>query len=209
MFFSPALPDRSFNPVLVHEPVTLRLAAASDFEDWRALRETSRDHLNRWEDDWETALLTRQAFRRRLRRQRADMRRGGGLYLLSFRTSDKALIGGVTLTNIRYGAARSGILGYWVGAPFTRKGYGAASVRAMLAHVFERMELNRVVAACQKENAASQQLLRRCGFQEEGLARDYLKINGQWRDHLIFALTAFDYRENTGRGPEKEICVQL
>ncbi|MEO1135062.1 MAG: GNAT family protein [Pseudomonadota bacterium] len=209
MFFSFSPPGGSFDPVLVHDPVILRSAAASDFEEWRDLREASREHLIQWEDNWRAGRLSRQAFKRRLKTQSAEMRRGGGLYLLSYRASDSSLIGGVTLTNIRYGAARSALLGYWVGAPFIRQGFGAASVQAMLAHAFERIGLNRVVAACQPENAASQQLLQRCGFQHEGLARDYLKINGQWRDHLIFARIAADYREAARSAATPKNCDEL
>lgn len=209
MFFSPSPPGGSFDPELVHDPVILRSAAASDFEEWRNLRESSREHLVQWEDDWRPGQLSRQAFKRRLKRQWAEMRRGGGLYLLSFRASDLSLIGGVTLTNIRYGAARSGLLGYWVGAPFIRQGFGAASVQAMLAHAFEGIGLNRVVAACQPDNAASQQLLQRCGFQHEGLARGYLKINGQWRDHLIFARIAADCLKAGAPAAKPKICDEL
>src|SRR5690606_2261601 len=103
-------------------------------------------------------------------------------------------VGGVTLSNIRYGASRSAQLGYWVGAPYVRRGYGAAAVKALSAHAFETIDLNRLVAACQPGNIASQKLLERCGFTREGLARDYLMINGQWRDHYIYAQTAGDYR---------------
>jgi len=193
MFLTSSPTNPAFNPVLVHEPVMLRAATPADFAEWAALRETSREHLTRWEEAWSPDQATAASFRRRLRTYDADRRRGGGLFLLAFRREDRRMVGGVTLSNIRYGVSRSGILGYWIGAPYVRRGYGSAAVQALVAHAMEAIALNRLVAGCQPENIASQKLLESCGFSEEGLARDYLRINGEWRDHKIFALTAADY----------------
>ena len=196
MIFTTVQSNPSFNPVLVHEPVLLRTATASDHDAWEGLREVSRAHLTEWEEAWTPEQSSLAAFKRRLKAYDRDRRRGGGLHLLSFRQRDNALVGGATLSNIRYGASRSAILGYWVGAPHVRRGYGTAAVKALSAHAFEAIDPNRLVAACQPENVASQKLLEGCGFVQEGVARQYLKINGVWRDHLIFALTAEDYSKN-------------
>lgn len=166
----------------------------ADHEEWAVLRESSRDHLTAWEEDWPAIDLSLASFKRRLKAYEREKRRGGGLPLLTFRRHDRVLLGGATLTNIRYGSSRSGILGYWIGSRYIRRGYGTAAVLAMLEHGFNGIELNRIEAACQPENIASQKLLERCGFSREGLARDYLKINGVWQDHNIFAITAGDFR---------------
>lgn len=188
-------PARSaFDPILVRDPVYLRAGKLSDFSAWAHVRRESRAHLVQWEEDWASHELTSSFYKRRIKLCDRDMRRGASLPLFIFRREDDALIGGATLSNIRYGAARSSHLGYWIGSPYTRRGYGAAAVRAMLDHAFETIGLNRVEAACQPENAASKQLLETVGFQKEGLARSYLKINGAWRDHLVYAFTAGDYR---------------
>lgn len=194
MLFASAPINPAFTPVLVHDPVTLRPGTAADHAAWTSLREASRDHLLPWEESWNAEHMTQAAFRRRLKTYERDARRGGGMSLLAFRRGDLALVGGVTVSNIRYGAARSGVLGYWIGAPYVRKGYGTAAVSAVVAHAFEAIRLNRVVAACQPENIASQKLLERCGFVREGVARDYLMINGAWRDHYIYAITAAAFR---------------
>ena len=171
MLFAPAPSNPAFQPLLVQDPVLLRAGAVSDYPAWLSLRERSRAHLTEWEESWTPEQATLSAFKRRLRNYDREARRGGGLSLLVFRLSDNVLVGGATLTNIRYGASRSGVLGYWVGAPFT------------------------IVAACQPGNIASQKLLERSGFVREGRARDYLKINGAWRDHDIYAITAADHRK--------------
>lgn len=193
MFLIKSPPRSAFDPILVRDPVLLRAGKLSDYPQWATLREESRSHLVLWEEDWARHELAPAYFKRRLKLSEREMRRGSSLPLFIFRSGDEAMVGGASLSNVRYGASRSAHLGYWIGAPYTRRGYGAAAVRALLDHAFETIELNRVEAACQPENAASMRLLNALGFREEGLARSYLRINGAWRDHLIFAFTAADY----------------
>lgn len=183
-------------PTLAFDSVRLRPAALDDFAVWAALREESRLHLTAWEPAWRPEDMTLSAFRQRLKGYARDTRRGVSLPLLIVRRADDALVGGVSLTNIRYGASRSAGLGYWIGAPFVRRGYARAALGAVLAHAFTEMALNRVEAACQPANRASRKLLAAAGFAEEGYAKAYLHINGAWRDHLLFALTAADFRRN-------------
>jgi ribosomal-protein-alanine N-acetyltransferase len=71
---------------------------------------------------------------------------------------------------------------------FAGKGYTTAAVRAVVRYAFEDLELHRVEAACQPDNIASQRVLLKAGFTEEGRARAYLKIAGQWRDHILFGI---------------------
>jgi ribosomal-protein-alanine N-acetyltransferase len=83
-----------------------------------------------------------------------------------------------------------GSIGYWVGEPHVRRGHTVDAVRAVTRFCFERLRLHRVEAACIPTNVASQAVLRRAGFEHEGLARDYLMIDGTWRDHLLFGLVS-------------------
>jgi ribosomal-protein-alanine N-acetyltransferase len=69
-----------------------------------------------------------------------------------------------------------------------------AAVRAVVPFVFDSLELHRLEAACLPENTASMRLLERVGFKREGLARQYLRINGDWRDHVLYALLETDLR---------------
>ena len=180
-------------PILEDGAVILRAADPGDYPAWRALREESRSHLTRWEPDWRDQDMTPDAFRARLRAYERQHRAGGGLSFYIFLKSTGDLVGGVTLSDIRPHASHSATLGYWVGAPYLRRGYALSSIEALLPHAFGEMRLNRVDAACQPGNAASRALLAKAGFREEGFARDYLYINGGWRDHLLFARTARDY----------------
>ena len=79
-------------------------------------------------------------------------------------------------------------LGYWIGGQFANQGYMTRALKALLPFVFRTLGLHRIEAACLIGNDASRKLLLRAGFREEGLARRYLLINGEWADHLLFAL---------------------
>ena len=96
--------------------------------------------------------------------------------------------GGVTLSNVRRGVAQMGSLGYWIGQPHARRGYTLAGVKAVCRFAFQQLGLHRVEAACLPQNAPSAALLLKAGFEEEGFARAYLKIDGDWRDHRLFGL---------------------
>jgi [ribosomal protein S5]-alanine N-acetyltransferase len=169
------------------EGVVLRTPQMTDFEEWAALRETSRDFLVPWEPTWPVDDLTRAAFRRRIKRYAEDLRSDQGYAFLIVRGFDGPLVGGLTLANIRRGVAQAGSLGYWTGLPFVRHGYMTAAVRAVTPFAFATLRLHRLEAACIPSNTASTRLLEKTGFLREGYAREYLCINGIWQDHLLYA----------------------
>jgi len=174
-------------PSIVGAGVTLRMPLGGDFAEWAALREASRAFLVPWEPTWPIDDLTRSAFRRRLRRYAEDVRSDLAYAFLIFRSDDSAMVGGLTLANIRRGVAQAGSIGYWIGAPFARKGYMTAAMRALVPFCFGTLRLHRLEAACIPANTASVRLLEKTGFQREGYARSYLCINGVWQDHLLYA----------------------
>jgi ribosomal-protein-alanine N-acetyltransferase len=174
-------------PAITGAGVMLRVPQVSDFVEWAALREKSRAFLTPWEPTWPADDLTRGAFRRRVKRYAEDLRGDLAYAFLIFRTADNAMVGGLTLANIRRGVAQAGSVGYWIGEPYARRGYMTAAMRALLPFCFGTLRLHRVEAACIPTNTASIRLLERTGFQREGYARAYLCINGAWQDHLLFA----------------------
>lgn len=174
------------------DAVWLRPPMPSDYSAWAELRALSRAHLVPWEPQWAADELTRASFKLRLRYYAREQREDLGYAFLVLRSSDDALIGGLTLSNVRRGVSQSASLGYWTGLPFVRQGYMKAAVTAAVTHSFEALRLHRVEAACLPSNHASIRVLGANGFMHEGLARNYLKINGVWQDHLLFARIASD-----------------
>jgi ribosomal-protein-alanine N-acetyltransferase len=174
-------------PAISGHGVTLRAPQMFDHAEWVALREESRDFLTPWEPTWPADDLSRAAFRRRLKRYAEDQRTDQAYAFLIFRSEDSALVGGLTLANLRRGVAQAGSIGYWVGERFARQGYMTAAMRALMPFAFDSLRLHRLEAACIPSNAASIRLLEKSGFEQEGYARQYLCINGIWADHLLFA----------------------
>ncbi|HWG04396.1 MAG TPA: GNAT family protein [Beijerinckiaceae bacterium] len=172
--------------------IYLRPGEMSDYAEWAALRETSRAFLTPWEPIWPADDLTRAAFRRRLKRHTEEIERDESYPFLIFRENDDTLIGGLTLSQVRRGVAQASTLGYWMGEPYSGKGHMSRAVRATVAFAFATLRLHRVEAACLPHNVASIQLLERVGFKREGYARSYLRINGIWQDHVLFALVETD-----------------
>ena len=174
-------------PAIAGSGVSLRVPQPGDYPAWAALREQSRVFLTPWEPVWPADDLTRAAFRRRIKRYAEDQRNDLAYAFMIMRAADDALVGGLTLANIRRGVAQAGSIGYWIGEPFARQGYMTAALRALIPFSFASLRLHRLEAACIPSNAASIALLEKAGFQREGYARGYLCINGLWQDHLLYA----------------------
>ena len=179
-------------------PVVLRPPRAGDYGPWSDLRRASRGFLQPWEPSWPADDLSRPAYRRRLMAYQRDMDLGVGYSFLVFGRDDNELVGGITLSNIRRGVAQMGTIGYWVGEPFARRGHTLAALRAMCAFGLGRLGLHRLEAACLPENEPSRRLLLKADFELEGRAQAYLKINGDWRDHLLFGMVASAVRGTAG-----------
>ncbi len=194
MAFLRSVPLNETGPVIRGEKVWLRLPQMGDYSEWAHLRGGSDGFLRPWEPEWAPDELTRSAFRRRLRYYQRDIRDGTGYAFFLFRNGDNKLLGGATLANARRGVSQSISIGYWVGAPFSRQGYMTSALRSLIPFVFNNLGFHRLEAACLPSNAASRRLLENCGFIHEGFARKYLKINGLWQDHLLFAAIEDDLR---------------
>ena len=175
-------------PVLQGDGVYLRYPQMSDYAPWAALRDESREFLAPWEPVWAADELSRSAFRRRIRRYQREIRGDLAYPFFVFRKDDNLLMGGCTLSNVRRGVTQCCALGYWIGAQFANQGYMTRAIKVLLPFVFRTLGLHRIEAACLIGNDASRKLLLRAGFRQEGLARRDLLINGEWADHLLFAL---------------------
>lgn len=182
------------------ERMTLRLPTHSDWNQWAALRNASAAFLTPWEPVWANDHLTRRAFTNRVYWAARAEAQGTALPLLLIRREDQALLGALTLDNIRRGPSQAGTLGYWMGAPFARMGFMREAILAVTHHAFANMDVSRLEAACLPENAASRGVLEKCGFKYEGVAQSYLQINGRWRNHVLYANLRSDRRGRTDVG---------
>ncbi len=182
------------------ERMSLRLPAHSDFRAWASLREHSAEFLQPWEPLWAADHLTRKSFTNRVYWAQRSTANGTAVPLFLIRRGDNAVLGAITLDNIRRGPAQAGTLGYWIGAPHTRQGYMLEALSAVSHYAFRDLDLSRLEAACLPENLASRGVLEKAGFKYEGVAQSYLQIGGRWRNHVLYAMLRQDRRGRTDAG---------
>jgi ribosomal-protein-alanine N-acetyltransferase len=175
-------------PIIKGDGVYLRYPRMGDYLAWSKLRGESRAFLSPWEPVWARDELSKSAFRRRLKRYQKESRLDTAYAFFVFRDEDDALLGGCTLSNVRRGVIQCCALGYWIGERFARQGYMHSAVRALIPFIFATLGMHRIEAACLPSNEPSKNLLQKAGFRQEGVARRYLQINGEWQDHVLFAL---------------------
>ncbi|WP_237154566.1 GNAT family N-acetyltransferase [Oryzibacter oryziterrae] len=174
-------------PVLTGQRIYLRLPVAADYPAWADERTDSAAFLQPWEPTWPADDLTRAAFKRRVKRCLRELRERKGHAFFLFRRDDDALLGGITLSNVRYGVSQCASMGYWMARRHAGQGYMSEAVRLVLGYAYDDLQLHRVEAASRPENTRSIHLLEKAGFVREGYARSYLLIDGKWQDHVLFA----------------------
>jgi ribosomal-protein-alanine N-acetyltransferase len=161
-------------------------------DDAAALAEAyvrNQDHLKRWEprrpDEFFTADGQRDVIAGRL--EQVEL----GLYDCWVLWHGTQVVGTANLQNIVRGAMQGADVGYWVDADHVRKGLATAA----LEHLVQRardLGLHRVGASTRLDNRPSQGVLLRCGFEQYGLIRQFLYLDGAWRDSVLFNLVLHD-----------------
>ena len=164
-----------------------------DAAEWSRLRLQNENWLRPWEPSSTLPWAERHsptAYRavRRVLSQRARL---GTTLPFAVRVEGR-LAGQVTIDNVVRGALRSGSLGYWIDRSVAGRGMASLAVALVCDHAFGEVGLHRLQADIRPENLPSQRLVEGLGFRQEGLLRRYLEIDGDWRDHLSYALLAED-----------------
>ena len=180
--------SRSWPAVLQEGPVGLRPLRQRDAAEWRAVRLRNADWLRQWEatspDPERDAAPTYSAMVRRLK---AEAREGRTMPFVV--TYEGRLVGQLTVGGISWGSLRSAYVGYWVDQAVAGRGIIPTAVAMATDHCLEA-GLHRIEINIRPENAASRRVVEKLGFRLEGMRPRYLHIDGDWRDHLSFALTA-------------------
>jgi [ribosomal protein S5]-alanine N-acetyltransferase len=120
---------------------------------------------------------------------------------LLFRREDDALLGAANLSQIFRLGFQSAYLGYWIGAPYARRGYMAEGLALVLSEAFRGMKLHRIEANIQPENIPSRRVVQKLGFRREGYSPRYLKIAGRWRDHERWAILREEWKPGGTASP--------
>lgn len=177
-------------PELVSGPVRLRPLSRRDFRAWADIMREDEEAFRATQPTWPDDFLIERHFRRRIAAfDRARRSHRGYVFAVLDAGSDR-LVGSVQLAPITYGTERRGTLGYWMAKSARRKGWARAAVGAVVTFAFDRLRLERLEAQCLPDNEGSIGLLSALGFHREGTLASYLEIDGERRDHVLFARLA-------------------
>ena len=195
-------PPTLTGPNLVDEPVVLRPLRVSDARAWYELREANASWLSPWNPTNPEAPLPGSRIGRyisivrrsplwpyvSMARKRWGGRYGGELLWLICYSGE--VVGQLTVWRIAWGSNRSAELGYWIDERFAGRGIMPTALAMAVDHCFLVMGMHRLVASIRPENAASRRVAEKLGFRDEGTRVREAHIDGAWRDHICYAITA-------------------
>ncbi len=185
--------------VLADGPVTLRPYHRSDARVWSEVRRANEQWLAPWEPtppgSW-SELNAPSAFRYVLRELRRSGRTGEAMPFAVCYSGQ--LVGQLSIGNIVRRAFCSGYAGYWVDHRVAGKGIIPTALALVVDHAFHAGGLHRIEVNIRPENTASRRVVEKLGFREEAYHPRYLHIDGAWRDHVGYAITAEDVADEGG-----------
>lgn len=189
-------PPTLCEPTLLDHPVVLRPARLADARAWREIRLRNAAWLHPWEASEPEKSLYRASLGSFLRMlagmYRERLRKQGLSWVIMF---GDELAGQLTVGSIVRGSNRSGLIGYWIDQKFAGRSIVPTALAMAVDHSFQVVGLHRLEAGIQPENHASRRVMEKLGFHEEGLRRGLVHVNGAWRDHLCYALTAEEVQD--------------
>lgn len=180
----------SILPILKTDRLIVRLAERKDRDTVLAYYRENRQHLQPFNPTWPSDFLTKPFWDRQVDLNvdefYADMSARMFVFL---KTEPHIAIGNVGLSGIMRNAAQFCFLGYGISRDMQMRGLMSEAVSAVVQYGFTDLNLHRIMANYVPTNERSGKLLRRLGFTVEGYARDYLYIDGEWKDHVMTSIT--------------------
>jgi len=182
---------RGWPAVLTAGPVTLRPPKRSDAVAWSRSRLANAAWLAPWEPSSSQSWRERNTpgeFRRTLSRMRAAARAGAMMPFVV--VYGDAVVGQMNASNVIRGALRSASIGYWIDSAVAGRGITPTALALLIDHCLTDARLHRAEVNIRPENQASLRVVQKLGLRQEGYHERFLDIDGAWRDHLTFAITA-------------------
>lgn len=186
---------QAITPIITTMRLQLRLALPADVPAILAFFSENANFFKPFHPRWPDDYLTEAYWQQQIAHNLQDFHQDRSLKLFVFQqTSPATIIGNVNFSNFVRGAAHFCHLGYNLAESVQGCGYMSEAVRAACDYVFTDLGMHRIMATYMPHNRPSGQLLRRLGFVVEGYARDYLRIDGRWEDHILTSLTNPDWQ---------------
>lgn len=180
---SPGWPAR-----LAHGHVVVRPLQPGDSAAWREVRGRNADWLRPWDATMPPGSARRAGSYRQVARRLLRQARHGQAMPFAIEV-DGMFAGQVTVNNIVRGSAQFASIGYWLGREFAGRGVMPTAVAMVIDHCFTEVALHRIEICIRPENTNSLRVVEKLGIREIGYAPLFLHIDGDWRDHRIFAIT--------------------
>ena len=181
--------------VLQQDNLVLRPLKLRDKKEWTKLRQRNQNWFRQWESTVPDEFSDGKAsFYQIVKNLRVEAKAQRSLPFVM--EIDKKIAGQITVANINYGSTRSAYIGYWIAEEFAGKGYTPLAVAMAIDHCFQILNLHRIEITIRPENLKSLRVVEKLGLRSEGLRPKYLHIDGDWRDHLVFAINKDEYNES-------------
>lgn len=160
---------------------------SNDIEALLSFINDNKTHLAPWEPTRDKHYFTKENVQNLIKDYQIQFHNQTSYYLAAFDLERQEILAMCNFTNVIRGPFQACYLGYCVAEKYQGQGIMFEVVEAGLDYVFNELKLHRVMANYIPHNIKSAQLLTRLGFEKEGLAKRYLKINGTWQDHVLTA----------------------
>jgi len=178
--------------------VLLRPLVATDFASWREVRRRNSEWLTKWEPTRppgaSDVIEDREAFTIRCNARQRERQLGSGYGFGIF--VDGELSGEINLSSVQRGPFQSASIGYWIDEARAGHGYTPEAVVVLAKYCFDDLHLHRLEIAIVPRNSASRRVVEKLELREEGLAKGFLEIDGNWEDHVRYGITFEDWLEH-------------
>lgn len=190
--------QRISTPISVYEvdkDIVVRTAEPTDGHMISEYFIANRDHLKAWEPKREEAFFTVAGWTQKLIKLNELHKLGLGYYLLIIDRETEQMLGTISFSSITRFPFHACNVGYSLADSAQGRGAMTRALRLAVNYMFKVQNIHRVMASYMPRNHRSEAVLERVGFIQEGFAKDYLLINGQWEDHKLTSLTNPNWQE--------------
>lgn len=182
-------------PLVVSERLILRMLEPQESKLALSYHLKNRDYLEEFYPVYPSDFFTESFWQEQLRANIAEFKSDKSLRLFIFeKVNEDTVIGTVNFSNFVRRAAQYCNVGYGIDEQMQGKGYMTEALVAAVDYVFSTLNLHRIMANYMPTNEKSSRVLKKAGFVVEGYARDYLYLNGAWRDHILTSITNRDWK---------------
>ncbi len=164
--------------------ISIRVLNSDDASDLLEYYTRNKDFLSKFEPHRDEEFYTVEVQKQSLIENYKEFIKGEGAHFGIYKA--EKMIGRIRIYNIVHGVFKSAFIGYSMDEQYQGNGYMKEAVSLVVTYVYEELGLHRIEATTLVDNEKSQRVLKACGFNELGICKEYLHINGKWRDHVIF-----------------------